>query len=471
MKTRLTNAQSLMKNSEKTASIRPGTSRDPEARINVLFLCDEWKSSKGGLSTFNRELAVNLAKSSSERIIVHCYVPQSDELDIEDAREHGVNLFTAQRIPGSTDPLECLKIPPPHEVHVVIGHGRKFGVPAYFIANNTKCKWIQFLHVFCEDLGKYKWAKRSTEDTIDENEDKHRHEKELCEAADLVVGVGSSLQTKYQKCLPRGINVQVLTPGIFESFAPPLPELRSLGGPVPDHDQDAEFSVFMFSRLTFEDISVKGFDVIARAIASLGEGFKLTIVGSPPAKQRRMEEWFLSETKITREQLTIRRYCDQQELKGMFQEAHLVALPSNAEGFGLVALEAISAAVPVLVSKQSGIAKALENVETGGSVVVTSQKPQEWARKILQLSKQTLQERSENAIQLRENYNSTYSWKAQCERFESMIVSVLEGMRAICPSSNNLRSGVFFWEEKGAKRGRGKKSRLIHLFEANPTAP
>ena len=426
----------VMKNSEKTASIRPGTS---EARINVLFLCDEWRSSKGGMSTFNRELAVNLAKSSSERIIVHCYVPQSDELDREDARQHGVNLFTAQRIPGSTDPLEGLKIPPPLEdleVHVVIGHGRKFGVPAYFIADNTKCKWIQFVHVFCQDLGKYKRAERSTEDTIDENEDKHRLEKELCEAAGLVVGVGSSLQTKYQKCLPRGINVQVLTPGIFESFAPPPPELRSLGGlvPVPDHDQDPEFSVFTVARLTFEDMSVKGFEVIARAIASLGERFKLTIVGSPPGKQRRMEEWFLRKTKITREQLTIRRYCNQQELKGMFQEAHLVALPSNVEGFGLIALEAISAAVPVLVSKQSGIAKALENVETGGSVVVTSQNPREWGRKILQLSKQTLQERSENAIQLRENYNSTYSWNAECARFESMIVSVLEGMRAICPS-------------------------------------
>ena len=426
-----------MKKSEKTASIRPGTSRDPEA-INVLFLCDEWKSSKGGLSTFNRELAVNLARSSSERINVHCYVPQSDEQDRENAKQHDVNLFTAQRIPGSTDPLECLKIPPPlQDLHVVIGHGRKFGVPACFIVKNTKCKWIQFVHVFCEDLGKYKKAKRSAEDTIDENEDKHRREKELCEAADLVVGVGSSLQTKYQNCLPRGINVQVLTPGIFESFAPLLsdtPEPLSLGELVPVSDQDAEFRVFMFGRLTFEDISVKGFDVIAKAIASLGEGFKLTIVGSPPAKQRRMEEWFLRRTKITREQLTIRRYCDQQELKIMFQEAHLVALPSRAEGFGLVALEAISAAVPVLVSKQSGIAKALQKVETGGCVVVTSQKPEEWARKILQLSKQTLQERSENAIQLREDYNSTYSWNAECKRFERMIVSVLEGIRTICPS-------------------------------------
>ena len=415
--------------------IRPGTSRDPHA-INVLFLCDEWKSSRGGLSTFNRELAVNLAETSSDSIKVHCYVSQSDEQDREDARQHGVNLITAQKFPGSTDPLECLKIPPPlQDLHVVIGHGRKFGVPAYFIANNTKCKWIQFVHVFCEDLGKYKMAKRSAEDTIDENESKHRREKELCEAADMVVGVGSSLQTKYQKCLPRGINVHVLTPGIFESFVchpQRYPsELRSLGEHGPVADQDAEFSVFVFGRLTLEDLSVKGFDVIAEAIASLGEGFKLTIVGSPPAKQRRMEKWLLKKTKITREQLTIRRYCDQQELKRMFQEAHLVALPSRAEGFGLVALEAISAAVPVLVSKQSGIAKALQKVETGDFVIVDSQKPEEWAKKILQLSQQTLQERSENAIQLQKNYGRTYSWNAQCETFKRMIVSVLEGMWAI----------------------------------------
>lgn len=83
-----------MMNSGQTASIRPGTDRESEV-INVLFLCDEWKSSKGGLSTFNRELAVNLAKSSSDSIKVHCYVPQSNELDREDASQHGVNLLTA----------------------------------------------------------------------------------------------------------------------------------------------------------------------------------------------------------------------------------------------------------------------------------------------------------------------------------------------------------------------------------------
>ncbi|KAJ7315264.1 hypothetical protein OS493_038837 [Desmophyllum pertusum] len=166
---------------------------------------------------------------------------------------------------------------------------------------------------------------------------------------------------------------------------------------------EEDFFVFVFGRMTFEDRYVKGFDIIAKAVASLGEKFKLTCVGAPPGKQRHMEKWFLKKTKITRDQLTIRGYCDQEELKGMFREAHLIALPSRAEGFGLVALEAISAGTPVLVSSQSGISTALQEVEDGYSVIVnTSQEPEEWERRIKELSLQTQQKRSDNAIRLRE---------------------------------------------------------------------
>ncbi|KAL9956883.1 hypothetical protein ACROYT_G038436 [Oculina patagonica] len=354
---------------------------------------------------------------------VHCYVSQSDELDREDARHHGVNLITAESIPGSTDRLDCLKIPPPlPHLDIVVGHGRKFGVPAHFIRKQTGCMWIQFVHVFCEDLGKYKKSEQLTQDTIDENEKKHRLEKELCKEADKVVGVGPRLQSKYRNCL-RHINIQVLTPGIFDSFSNQsvrhFPELSS----VDEH----EFSVFLFGRVTFEDLYVKGYDIIGKAIASLGESFKLTVVGSPPGEQRKIEKWFLKKTQITREQLTIRRYCDQEELKGMFREADVVALPSRAEGFGLVALEAISAGVPVLISKHSGISTALQEVEGGASVIVANQDPEEWARRLQQLSQQLPKDRSDNAIRFRENYRKAYPWKTECGRFKLMIEVLLEG--------------------------------------------
>ena len=139
--------------------------------LDVMFLCDEWKSSKGGLSTFNREFAINLAEATTGSMKIHCYVSNSDDRDREDAKQHGVNLITARSVPGSADPLEGLKFSPPElpNPHLVIGHGRKLGCPAYSLLLNTKCKWIQFVHVYCEDLGKYKDSATAAEDTIEEN--------------------------------------------------------------------------------------------------------------------------------------------------------------------------------------------------------------------------------------------------------------------------------------------------------------
>ena len=102
---------------------------DPDHRPNVAFLCDEWKSSRGGISTFNRELAINVAKFCSSIVNIYCYVPESkdQDQDREDARKKNVNLVTVKKIPGSKDPMDCLRINPPFKVDVVVGHGRQTG--------------------------------------------------------------------------------------------------------------------------------------------------------------------------------------------------------------------------------------------------------------------------------------------------------------------------------------------------------
>jgi len=392
---------------------------------DVMFLCNDWKSSKGGLSTFNREFAVNLAKTSSGIIKVHCYVSQSDELDREDAKQHGVNLITAQSVPGSSDPLDWLKIPPPELPcpDIVIGHGRKFGTPAFFIVRATKCKWVHFVHVFCEDLGKFKLTESGAVDTIEENEKKHKDEIALCKAADAVVAVGSLLQQKYSRSLPN-VKVEMITPGILEKFC---------SGSTPLTKMVRKFNVFMFGRASFEDLTLKGYDIVADAIGSLGKKFKLTFVSSSTGEHRNVEQWFLDNSCIKRNQLTIRSYCNEQdELRMMFCEADLVTLPSRTEGFGLVALEAISAGGPVLVSDESGIADALEELEGGDSVIVESDNAGEWAQRIEQLSGQTPEERENNAKLLRENYRKTYSWSTECEKFKRVIQNLMEGLHIIC---------------------------------------
>ena len=106
-----------------------------------MFVCDEWNSIKGGLSTFNREFAINIARASRDDFAIHCFVGESSESDREDARKNVVNLVTAKRVPGTQDRLEWLRLPPSELPHpdVVIGHGRTFGTPAYFITQITKC--------------------------------------------------------------------------------------------------------------------------------------------------------------------------------------------------------------------------------------------------------------------------------------------------------------------------------------------
>jgi len=402
-----------------------------ERYIDVMFLCDEWKSSKGGLSSFNREFAVNLAKRTSDSIKVHCYVSQSDELSRKDARQHGVNLITARSIPGLSDPIDWLKIAPPElpNPDIVVGHGRKFGTAAFFIVQRTeKCKWMHFVHVFCEDLGKFKAAQSAAVDTIEENEKKHKSEIDLCKAADAVVAVGSRLQQKYSKCLP-DVKVERITPGILQKFSNESKQLVN-GKAVK------KFNVFMFGRASFEDRTLKGYDIVANAIGSLNKMFELTFVGASPGEHRKIEQWFLENSSISRNQIRIRSYCNEQELKMMFDESDIVALPSRTEGFGMVALEAISAGIPVLVTGESGIAEALHEVEGGKCVIVESDDFEEWARRIQQLSSQSPEERENSAKLLRDNYSKTYPWNKECEKFKRMIENLAESLKGMF--TNNL---------------------------------
>ena len=60
---------------------------------------------------------------------------------------------------------------------------------------------------------------------------------------------------------------------------------------------------------------------------------------------------------IAKEQLTVKKFVDSRDkMKDLFYEVYLAIMPSRTEGFGLIALEALSASLPILVSGNSGFA-------------------------------------------------------------------------------------------------------------------
>lgn len=101
-------------------------------------------------------------------------------------------------------------------------------------------------------------------------------------------------------------------------------------------------------------------------------------------------------------------------MKKMLCEVDLVIMPSRAEGFGLVALEALSAGLPVLVGKNSGIAQAITDLPYSKSCIVDSEELEKWATAIT-----TVQQEHSEYLQtikdLREAYGKKYSWEEQCE--------------------------------------------------------
>ena len=127
--------------------------------LKITLLASEWKSLAGGLSTLNRELAINL--SQTQNVTVSLLVPEgacSDE-DKSEAKRFGINIIEARKCVG-LDPLVWLSQPPEdHKIDVIVGHGVKLGSQVQLIKRHAQfqnCKWVHVVHTAPENLSKYK---------------------------------------------------------------------------------------------------------------------------------------------------------------------------------------------------------------------------------------------------------------------------------------------------------------------------
>ena len=172
------------------------------ATLKVTLLGSEWNSSAGGLSTFNRKLAIHLSKHP--KVEVSLLVPEGTckDKDKREAQKCGVTVVEAKKWPGY-DPFAWLSFPPQDlRTDIVVGHGVKLGRPCQVIRDSARfpnCKWLQVVHTAPEDLSKYK----TYVDPISKGERKHEVEVDLCKLADLVVPVGPRLEEIYSSYLQR----------------------------------------------------------------------------------------------------------------------------------------------------------------------------------------------------------------------------------------------------------------------------
>ena len=346
-----------------------------------------------------------MAKRSEVEVTL--LVPQfaCSEEEKRAAESHKIVIKEAERRPGY-DPLDWLSFPPKDLIiDVVVGHGAKLGKQAQIIRESHSCQWVQVVHTAPEELGMFKNYPRA----IARGEEKTTAEVDLCKLANLVVAVGPKLTEAYSAYLrscEKQQDIMSFTPGTFKEFS-------TLNHASVD---SVKFRVLIFGRGDPEDFGLKGCDIAAKAVAELKDNsYHLIFVGAPDGKQEAVAQEFLRNG-ISKRQLTVRTFLQSKEkLKDCFREVDLCIMPSRTEGFGLTALEALSAGLPILVSGNSGFGDALSTVPFGTSFVVDSEDPKVWAEAIDGVRKKNRSQRLKGIEQLRTYYEEQFSWEKQCD--------------------------------------------------------
>ena len=273
------------------------------------------------------------------------------------------------------------------------------------------------MHTAPEDLG----MQRKGTDAISKGIKDNEIVVNLCRSADVVVTVGPKLKARYDSSLcvyKNDHDIIQLTPGIFSEF---------LDAKRVSHKR-SEFSVLIYGLIDPEDFSLKGYDLAAKAMAELkNDNYRLLVVGAPEEKLEQIADTF-ENCGISRAKLTVRSIVkDRERLVALFCQADLLLMPSRTEAFGLTALEALSAGLPVLVSENSGFGQVLSTLTSGDQFVVKSNDPCEWARQIANVRRKDIKMRLDEVRALQKYYDASYSWERECSKLVAKMWNIFRG--------------------------------------------
>ena len=386
-----------------------------EYRLQVALLSREWRSSTDGdFSTFNRELAIQLAKHTN--VDVSILLPNFSKEDWISAKNHNVTLIETY-IYGREPCHWWLRFLKSYGFDCVIGHGIDIDPSIQFIEADPfyrHCNWIQ---VFSSD---------SQVGRLFENFERSHDMHILYKHCEMVFTVGTKVGEAYRHFFPylsylhQKKNLLDLTPSIFSEFL----EVRQAA------EEGKTFIILVIESIHCDIIyfDIPEYRIAAEAIAELkDESYKLTFVHPDGGKGDNGTQNLLRYG-ISHNQLIVCSSDDSREvLADLFCTVDLAIMPSGIKCFGITALAALSAGLPVLVNGNSGLGEALKEVPLGSHSVVDSEDPKDWAKEIKRVRQKKREVRLSESRFLREKYLERYSWEEPCKSLEIKMRNLVFG--------------------------------------------
>eukprot|EP00058_Branchiostoma_floridae_P024930 XP_002610420.1 hypothetical protein BRAFLDRAFT_72355 [Branchiostoma floridae] len=332
---------------------------------SVLLLGDEFCTSKGGVSTINLDIARVLIAAGAK---VHATVLEASPQDERDAKEDGVRLLKPRLdVDSSAKPsLEWLtayhSVHFPHipsDISCIVGHVDVTSRAARKIKEERfpHAKLAMFGHVAPEETENYK----SDEKALGVGRKEASIQDDIGKA-DVVFSVGPLIHRHYDRFLhQRGVDHYIFLPEPSKVFS----EAKVTFG--EDTARKPERVVLSIGRVRNVEM-LKGHDLAAGSVDKAAQRLdnqytlRLRVRGIDENDFKDSKRILEEKLRSGRVKPTLLPYGTQEEIRRDMEACHLVLMPSRAEPFGLVGLEAIAAGVPVLISEHSGLAELIEEL-------------------------------------------------------------------------------------------------------------
>jgi glycosyltransferase involved in cell wall biosynthesis len=407
----------------------------------IVFFATAWGSHYGGINSFNYDLCKALAKLTAPSLSVVCIVEDDIVEDEDKDKLSGLEIWSLPTVRSSKQDIDNVvdKLKSRQLTAVyVIGHDVHTGPRAIAVSKHLNVPVAVFHHM---DYRAYKpFQGKNDKEQLD-------NQRNILKEANIVFAIGPKLENSAKdKIRGREEAVRVI------KVQPGLAEIKPVKMPLG-------FSAITFGRVNRENTLLKQIDL---AVASFGRaaGNEAKPLGEDPgivviglSEEELDTEYKLLKSlveKYARRAVSIYGWSYDNNRDNLFEElkGHSVCMMlSIHEGFGLVGLEAISAGVPLILSKNTGLYNAITqpppdglgitypySVEISGSFSELQSKDIEEVVKHLYAIATNKDEAKRKAIELREKLYECWTW----ENVAHQVIREFENILKSPPTSDTF---------------------------------
>ncbi|MCJ8269735.1 MAG: glycosyltransferase, partial [Psychrosphaera sp.] len=364
-----------------TCSTPPSHKQEHRLRVYINHLYQQLGLAAWRHQCFNADFLAAMAIAYDKKVNVVCVVNDADEATIQLAKDKLITLVPLPYKPkdphmGETQAEAAIaelakvgvKFDP--DKTVWLGHDRISGQAALTASEQAGGRSALIHHM------SYIHYESFAENAQTANE-KRDHQESLFEQADILMAVGPTLRDALQDMVPDKEHINMLIPGLADI--------------EPNIKAPNTFSMFVSGRLSQDALKVKQGQLALAAFAQCykqanDSGQPAALVKRPKLVMRGVDFDLTGqkeqEVHFSASEQNLQKFAQQYagavinlqplpyttDRKKLFKDlknASVAAMPSWHEGFGLVGWEAISAGVPLILSKDSGVYELIAENHSG----------------------------------------------------------------------------------------------------------